>query len=82
MKIAIIGSRTLSVDDLGQYLPKNTTEIISGGAKEYAQKNNISFTEFLPDYYKYSKARNSLAHCFGLCFFIIYICTDFSEKSA
>ena len=63
MKIAIIGSRTLSVDNLGHYLPKNTTEIISGGAKgidscakEYAQKNNIPLTEFLPDYHKYSRA--------------------------
>ena len=33
MCIAIIGSRTLSIPDLGIYLPKDTTEIISGGAK-------------------------------------------------
>ena len=33
MKVAIIGSRGLSVTDLGRYLPKNTTEIVSGGAR-------------------------------------------------
>ena len=30
MKLAIIGSRTLSVDDLGKYLPQGITEIVSG----------------------------------------------------
>ena len=33
MKVAIIGSRNLTVKDLGQYLPEGTTEIVSGGAK-------------------------------------------------
>ena len=33
MKVAVIGSRGLSVSDLGRYLPENTTEIVSGGAK-------------------------------------------------
>ena len=32
MKIAVIGSRTLTVRDLEKYIPKDTTEIISGGA--------------------------------------------------
>ena len=57
MKIAVIGSRTLTVRDLEKYIPKDTTEIISGGAngidrcaKEFAVKNNIRYTEFLPEY--------------------------------
>lgn len=29
MRVAVIGSRELTVDDLGLYLPKETTEIIS-----------------------------------------------------
>lgn len=33
MKVAVIGSRGLSVSDLSRYLPENTTEIVSGGAK-------------------------------------------------
>lgn len=62
MKVAIIGSRGLTVKDLGKYLPESTTEIISGGAigidscaKQYALKKNISFTEFLPQYELYGK---------------------------
>lgn len=63
MRVAVIGSRGLWVDDLGRYLPKDTTEIISGGAKgvdasakEYALTHNIPFCEFLPDYKKYGRA--------------------------
>ena len=33
MKIAVIGSRGLVINDLGKYLPANVTEIVSGGAK-------------------------------------------------
>ena len=33
MKVAVIGSRGLTITNLGDYLPRNTTEIISGGAK-------------------------------------------------
>ena len=57
MKIAVIGSRTLTVRNLEKYIPKDTTEIISGGAngidrcaKEFAVKNNIRYTEFFPEY--------------------------------
>ena len=57
MKIAIIGSRRLTVKDIGKYLPNGVTEIISGGAKgvdtlarEYALANGIKLNEFLPDY--------------------------------
>ena len=56
MKVAVIGSRGLSVSDLGRYLPENTTEIVSGGAKgvdtsarEYALSHGIKLTEFLQE---------------------------------
>lgn len=63
MKVAVIGSRGLSVTDLGRYLPENTTEIVSGGAKgvdtsarEYALAHGIKLTEFLPKYTKYGRS--------------------------
>ena len=62
MKVAVIGSRTLNIENLGDYLPSDTTEIVSGGAKgvdtsakEYAVSHNIEITEFLPEYKKYGK---------------------------
>lgn len=62
MKVAVIGSRNLTINDLGRYLPAETTEIVSGGAKgidtsarEYALANSVKLTEFLPDYAKYKK---------------------------
>ncbi len=33
MKVAVVGSRGLRVEHLEEYLPKETTEIISGGAR-------------------------------------------------
>lgn len=63
MKIAVIGSRGLNLDNLGDYLPANVTEIISGGAKgidqcakAYALAHKIAYVEFLPQYDKYGKA--------------------------
>lgn len=63
MKVAIIGSRGLIVANLGNYLPYDTTEIISGGAKgidtcarEYAMEHGIKITEFLPEYAKYGRS--------------------------
>ena len=63
MKVAVIGSRGLSVSYLGRYLPKNTTEIVSGGAKgvdtsarEYALSHGIKLTDFLPEYTKYGRS--------------------------
>lgn len=48
---------------MGEYLPKGTTEIISGGAKgidacarEYAVSHGIKLTEFLPEYEKYGRS--------------------------
>ena len=62
MRVAVIGSRGLMVDDLGKYLPNETTEIVSGGAKgidscarEYAQQHGLKLTEYLPEYSKYRR---------------------------
>lgn len=63
MKIAVIGSRNMTVNDLGQYLPIEVSEIVSGGAKgidtcakEYALAHGIKLTEFLPEYKKYGRS--------------------------
>lgn len=63
MKVAVIGSRGLTVSNLGDHLPHDTTEIISGGAKgidtcarEYALLHDIKITEYLPEYEKYGRA--------------------------
>lgn len=63
MKVAVIGSRGLTVSDLGRYLPENTTEIVSGGAKgvdtsarEYALAHGIKQTEFLPEYTRFGRS--------------------------
>ena len=62
MKVAVIGSRNLTVENLGQYLPEETTEIVSGGAKgvdtcarEYALAMGLKLTEFLPEYNRYGR---------------------------
>jgi hypothetical protein len=62
MKVAVIGSRNLVVQDLGKYLPEETMEIVSGGAKgidtcarEYALAKGLKLTEFLPDYKRYGR---------------------------
>lgn len=62
MRIAIIGSRTLKIDDVDKYITDGVTEIVSGGAKgidfcarEYAIKRGIKLVEFLPEYEKFKK---------------------------
>ncbi len=62
MKVAVIGSRGIKLDNLGDYLPDDLTEIVSGGAKgvdttarEYATENGIKLTEFLPEYSRYKR---------------------------
>ena len=62
MKVAVIGSRGLCVNNLKKYLPECTTEIVSGGArgvdtsaKEYALSHNIELTEFFPEYNIYGR---------------------------
>lgn len=63
MRVAVIGSRGLSISNLEEYLPQDVTEIISGGArgvdtsaKMYALTHGIKLTEFLPQYEKYGRA--------------------------
>lgn len=63
MKTAVVGSRSIVSADIAEYIPDGTTEIISGGARgadtlarEYAQKNNIKLTEFLPEYDIYKRS--------------------------
>lgn len=63
MKVAVIGSRGIRVDNLENYLPIGTTEIVSGGAKgvdacarEYALKTHLKLTEFLPKYNEFGKS--------------------------
>ena len=63
MKVAVIGSRTLTVQNLEKYLPREISEMISGGAKgidacarSYDVKNHIPLTEYLPDYEKYGRS--------------------------
>ncbi len=62
MKIGIIGSRNIIIDNIKEYLPCDVTEMVSGGAKgidqcarEYAIAENIKLTEFLPDYGRYGR---------------------------
>lgn len=63
MRVAVIGSRGLSVETLEKYLPKDTTEIVSGGAKgvdasarDYALEHGLKLTEYLPEYSRYGRA--------------------------
>ena len=62
MKVAIIGSRSLTINNLVEYLSEGIEEIVSGGAKgidlcakNYAMENEIKFTEFPPEYNKYRR---------------------------
>lgn len=63
MRVAVIGSRGLQVNDLGKYLPDEVTEIISGGARgvdtsarKYAMEHGLKLTEYLPEYDKYGRS--------------------------
>ena len=63
MKVAIIGSRSLQVPDLENYLPLGVSEIVSGGAagidssaREYANANGIKIVEFLPNYKQFGRS--------------------------
>ena len=65
MKVAIIGTRSASLNIaplILPYVPKETTEIISGGAKgvdqaaaKIAESLSLPFHVFLPDYSRYGK---------------------------
>lgn len=63
MRVALIGSRTLTIEHPEAFLPPNTTEILSGGAKgidtcaaSYAKAHHIALREFLPDYASFGKS--------------------------
>ena len=62
MRIAIVGSRSITTPDLSKYIPDGA-EIVSGGAKgvdtaaaEFAAKNGLKLTVFLPQYERYGRA--------------------------
>ncbi len=61
MKVAIVGSRDITVDISGYVT--DADEIVSGGAvgvdscaAEYARSRGLTLTEFLPDYERYGRA--------------------------
>ena len=63
MKLAVIGSRSISDIALDSYISEEVVEIVSGGAKgvdfcasEYARAKNIRLVEFLPEYNLYGRA--------------------------
>ncbi len=63
MKLAIIGSRSLSKISLDAYIPQGVTEIVSGGAdgidtlaRGFANAHDLPLTEFLPEYTRYGRA--------------------------
>jgi hypothetical protein len=62
MKVAVVGSRNLDID-ISEYIPKDCTCIISGGATgidsiaaKYAKDHDIKLIEFLPDYRTHGRA--------------------------
>ncbi len=65
MRVAIIGSRNIpesAIEQVTEYLPHSTAQIISGGAagvdtaaKALAKRLGIPFKEILPDYEHYGK---------------------------
>lgn len=63
MKVAIVGSRTLTNIVIAQYISEEVEEIVSGGAAgvdfcaaEYAKRKGLKITEFLPEYERYGRA--------------------------
>ena len=62
MRVAIVGSRGITVSELGRYVSAGD-EIVSGGAvgvdacaAAYARKEGLTLTEFLPQYQRYGRA--------------------------
>ncbi len=63
MKIAVVGSRTITSVPLDVLIPPQCTEIVSGGAKGvdtcarlFAEAHGLKLTEFYPDYDRYGRA--------------------------
>ena len=62
MKVAVVGSRNATVSHLENYLPPETVEIVSGGARgvdmcarAYARAHSLKLTEILPDYRRFGR---------------------------
>ena len=65
MRVAVIGSREaagFNIERIGEYLPEDCTQIISGGApgvdsaaESYAKKHGIAFRKILPDYVSHGR---------------------------
>ena len=62
MKVAVIGSRSISSIDIGAHISASD-EIVSGGAvgadfcaAEYAREKGLKLTVFLPHYERYGRA--------------------------
>ena len=63
MKLAIIGSRTLTQVQIECHIPPNPTQIVSGGAagidtlaRHFAKEHGLPLTEFFPQYTLYGRA--------------------------
>ena len=63
MKLAIVGSRSITNIPLEDLIPPQCTEIVSGGARGvdtcarlYAEEHGLKLTEFYPDYDRYGRA--------------------------
>jgi len=63
MRLAVVGSRSLSRVDITGYIPDNVTEIVSGGAlgidacaKDYAEGHGMMLTEYLPQYARFGRS--------------------------
>ena len=62
MKIAVVGSRNITVSDIGDHIA-GCDEIVSGGAvgvdscaAEHAKTKGLKLTVFLPQYERYGRA--------------------------
>ena len=62
MRIAIVGSRNVTIDTIAEFVADHD-EIISGGAvgvdqcaADYARSHGLKLPEFLPEYGKYGRA--------------------------
>ncbi len=63
MKIAVVGSRTITDVSLDSLIPPQCTEIVSGGARgvdtcarDFAQAHGLKLTEFYPDYDRFGRS--------------------------
>ena len=63
MKIAIVGSRSITAAIPENCIPENTTEIFSGGAigidtsaRNFAREHHIFLTDILPEYDLYGRS--------------------------